>query len=350
MVKKKGVEQRYFVLYQNSLDYFGSEKDFQDKIDPRGHLSIDEIQTIQVDSEGFTLVIKGGKSIALKSSDSKEWRDALQQLMQPSPAKDSSTGDLQADAEKILHTGLLDVERKGKILRCFFVLKPSSFDRYEDASEYKSGLKEARGSIIIEDIERFETKGNGFTLTIHGEKRPVALVTSNEADSQAWTQVFERLLAKRLGDAFVAMAAGSGSETATPTEGGTTPRDEERPVCEGTLFILKRSKEEPRYFVLYEDRFEYYSTREDFQRGGQEPRGQADLEAISDFEVSEKGVMELMLGDKDKRKLELKCQNVADLSRWTDAWKRTLDFEPATEEEGEEENEEETHKKKNTKH
>eukprot|EP00930_Biecheleria_cincta_P069118 TRINITY_DN5689_c0_g1_i1.p1 TRINITY_DN5689_c0_g1~~TRINITY_DN5689_c0_g1_i1.p1 ORF type:complete len:1689 (-),score=296.83 TRINITY_DN5689_c0_g1_i1:115-5181(-) len=327
--KKSGVQERFFVLNEDSLDYFATEQDFLDKADPRGHLSIDEIDKIQVDSEGsdpgFTVVIKGGKTISLKSKDEKNWREALQKLM---------TGTAGADAEKALHSGFLDVERKGKLLKCFFALTPKSFDRYENVSEYESG-KPPKGSMTIEDIERFETKDNGFTLVNQGDKRPVDFIASNETENRAWVKVFEQLVAQRLGDAFVAVAAGSGSETAAPTDGGTTPttpRDEGRPICEGTLLIVKRGKEEPRYFVLYEDRFEYYSTKQDYQTGGQQPRGQADLEAISEFEVSTEGIMELMLGEK---KLELKCESSKDLTRWTDAWKQTLDFESASE--GEEE-------------
>mmetsp|Transcript_15210 Transcript_15210/g.17692 ORF Transcript_15210/g.17692 Transcript_15210/m.17692 type:complete len:125 (+) Transcript_15210:69-443(+) len=69
ILKKKSIQQRFCVLYKDRLDYFTTEESARQKEPPRGHVSLNEVDSVQADDDGFTLKLTSGQSLTLKMSE-----------------------------------------------------------------------------------------------------------------------------------------------------------------------------------------------------------------------------------------------------------------------------------------
>lgn len=347
--KKKGVEARFFVLYEDRLDYYTTEEDWKSEGQPRGRLALEDVLNLEVldDCESFTLALKQGQSLALTpipGSEVKAWvvdlKPLLKSIPPPQEPKQSvvkiksvaserefaATEDPRVSVSTNVFKGFLSTERKGKVTRNFFVLTTKSLDRYEEPADID--LKEPRGRMPMAEVERFEVLQNGFAIVVRGEKRAIELQADDE-DRDKWLSHFERLLKERLGRDFVALGANGNQEAAAHesniAEVADVPKDAPLPEsddikCQGILTILKKKGDEDRYWVLYADHFEYFNQEEDFQTGRQ-PRGRADLRDIDTFEESASGNLVLTLAE---RKFELRASSSKDSQRWAEAWRKAI--------------------------
>jgi len=314
--KKKGLENRFFVLFKDRLDYFATEADEHEE--PRGRLTLSEVDKLEVQGDGFSLILVGGQSLTLKTPPAslQPWLTALKPLLK------AGDGGEKPKA-KALCSGYLAVERKGQVKTPFFVLRQDSLERYEAAADLEKG-QEPR-AMPVSDIEKMTVKDFRLVMQVRDQKKPVELQidSTKEQEFKQWARAFEKLLAKRLGANFVSdvssaegePAGSDGGHASASVSGGTTPRDAPRVLCEGELLVLKKHKEEPRYAVLRTDCFEYYSNKEDYNSGAA-ARARALLDDVTSFEVLD-GIMEVQLGDK---KLSFKTLNAEDLRRWQTAW------------------------------
>mmetsp|Transcript_12319 Transcript_12319/g.23032 ORF Transcript_12319/g.23032 Transcript_12319/m.23032 type:complete len:2958 (-) Transcript_12319:91-8964(-) len=96
-------------------------------------------------------------------------------------------------------------------------------------------------------------------------------------------------------------------------------------ICQGELGILKKGAVESRHFVLFADRFEYYSSVADYRSAESDPRGMIALEDVSDFVKSSNGFL-LYLGQKS---VQLQATKPEEFEMWSRAWDRVFNFTPA---------------------
>jgi len=360
--KKKGPEDRYFVLYKESLEYFTQEDDFKKGLEARGKAVLKEVAKNEVQADGFTLTLKDGVALALKVKDDKErkkWADAIDKLLlevnkadakadtkaadakadpktaakedpkaaakedpkaaaKADPKGDSKKEEAVATAKKPVPfiSGQMNVEHKGKVIRPFFVLTLDSLDRFDDEADYNSG-KASKGSMVWQNVETIETISASFKFSIwlKAAKKATDVWLDNDKEFEQWKPKFEKAIGKKLTE-----AKQSSSGSTTPIDGGSTPRAAATgPVLrQGTLNVIKKGKEEPRHFVIYQDRFEYYTAEEDFKKG-EKPRGVAQQEDFGEYEVTKDGIFSVSLKGQAK-KLEFKTPDSKERPRWEEAW------------------------------
>ncbi|OLQ06913.1 Desumoylating isopeptidase 2 [Symbiodinium microadriaticum] len=305
--KKKGVESRYFVLSKESLDYFSTEAESHESSEPRGRMDLKEVEKLEAQEDGFSLILRGGQSLNLKTpEDSLElWLSSLRPLIKASGGKFKG---------RVLCSGYLSVERKGLVKKPFFVLRENSLERYDTAAHFEKG-QEPR-AMPLTDIERVTVGDRRLTLEVKDQKKPLEFQVDSTKEFLQWQGALEKLLAQRLGDNFVSSAEAGMGHASASVRGETMPREAPKLLCEGELLVLKSDREDPRYCVLRTDCFQYFNSREDYQTGVA-ARARALIEDVTSFEVLEDGTMEVELGAK---KWSFKAHNTEDLHRWQTAW------------------------------
>ncbi|CAJ1403606.1 unnamed protein product [Effrenium voratum] len=328
VLKKKSIQNRFFVLYKDRLDYHTSEEELKPD-QPRGRLSLNEVERLEAQEDGFTLMLLGGQSLTLKMSEGslQQWLSTLRPLLKASAAGEAATA-------KIVHFGYLTVERKGKAISPFFVLRPDSLDRHESQADFEKG-QAPRGQQLLSEIERFVVKDLRFVVEVRNQSKPFELRLDEDKalDFKEWTKAFHKVLFPSLGDNFV-VAAGPPLAPSLPSDAGhtsasasskTTPREAPPLLCEGYLMIQKKDREESRYCVLRSNSFEYFINEKEY-RAGAAARCRALMEDITAFEV-ENDVMVVKLGDKS---LQMRATSEEELSRWRTAWETDPEDAQAT--------------------
>lgn len=307
ILKKTKIQDRFCVLYKDRLDYFTNEESFQSD-PPRGHVSLNEVDSVQAYDDGFTLKLTSGQVLTLKMKEEskQQWLSALQPLLRINKAK---------------HVGTLNAERKGKVTSYLFVLYEDSLDRHDSEDDFRSG-QEPRGSQLLSAVERLTVKDNRFIIEVRDQKKPLELFLDDTKEFKQWTQAFQQVLAKSLGANFV-KGPDSGHASAS-VSGTTTPGVGHAVLCEGELMVKKKNKEEPRYCVLRTDYFQYFLTEADY-RAGAVARCNALMEDITDFQVEDK-TMKVSLGEKS---IEMRATSMEDLKRWERAWNTEEDMPQA---------------------
>ncbi|CAE7806773.1 desi2, partial [Symbiodinium sp. CCMP2456] len=305
--KKKGVESRYFVLSKESLDYFSTEAESHDSSEPRGRMDLKEVEKLEVQEDGFSLILTGGQSLNLKTPEesSELWLSSLRPLIK------ASGGKFKA---KVICSGYLNVERKGLVKKPFFVLRENSLERYDTAADYEKG-QEPR-AMPLTDIERVTVQDRRLTLEVKDQKKPLEFQVDSSTEFLKWQGALEKLLAQRLGENLVSREEAGMGHASASVRGATMPLEAPKSLCEGELLVLKSDREDPRYCVLRTDCFQYFNSKEDYQTGVA-ARARALIEDITSFEVLEDGTMEVELGAK---KWSFKAHNTEDLHRWQTAW------------------------------
>lgn len=328
--KKKGVEPRYFVLYEDRLDYFKTKEDAEaSPNEPRGVLKTMDIQSMEASEGGFILNVLGQQSslVALEEGSREAWIDAIQKVLLSakkkkgaSPRLSNVTFDEKPEVRTIskepydghshdppavgteICSGGLQVDRKGKLVDRFFVLYPDKLTYHESEEDFKA-RKDARGSVLLTEVQRFEELPHGFSVNLRNEKRPFQTSTSSTEELARWLSAWEKLLKKRLGQDFVRL-----------------PTAKSDIVLEGVLSVVKKEKSEARYCVLCRDHFKYFIDESEFQSGGN-PRCRISLDTVKSVEVASGLMLELTLLD---RRIHLKADGQEELSKWQAAWSGAL--------------------------
>jgi len=360
--KKKGLEDRYFVLYEDRLEYFTAEVDFSLGKEPRGCIATCDIENFTVTDHGFTIRV-GGKDQEFVVPEGKEddgddaraWAQALMARVgssgggrltaeatpagTPAPTLGAATvpQDATPGAIASLCQGSLSVERKGKMVQRYFILLEDRLHYYEDAETAHTG-QDPRGCIMLSDILRFEEADGSFRLQSRNEKKFLEFHTASEQDLAMWVSGWSTALAEQLGEAFVLRNGkqqehrGSSASVASalpapvPAADPNAPPDvaaqagAERILLQGRLGLVKDTKLEPRHFILFTNRFEYYSTEEDY-KAGVTPRGQVGLQDVRGFEVASEGSLVLTLTN---REIGLWAATPEVAKSWGEAWAEVL--------------------------
>jgi hypothetical protein len=312
--RRRGVETRFFLLFSERLEYWGSEEETSTRPEPRGRVNIEDIKSIAIHDEG------GGEDhgcillqmdnvsldlICLSSSDPGQWRDALSKVCRP---EIFSKGESPTSAGGVIIEGILSVERKGQDVPRYFVLMNDVLDYYED-EESKEREDDPRGSIMLKDITKFTVVQEklAFFIEAAGEKRPSVLKAPDVNSFNEWMDNWHDLLAEHLGDDYV--------------QGDTA--QQASVVCEGPMGIYKKNILEQRYSVLFEHCFEYYNSESDFQDGSVQPRCRIPLTEFIGYEANQ-NMFHLQLAD---RTMIFKVEP-SDFRKWAAGW-NTVGFVPS---------------------
>jgi hypothetical protein len=95
-------------------------------------------------------------------------------------------------------------------------------------------------------------------------------------------------------------------------------------LCRGGLEVLKGSKANWRYFVIYHNRVEYFADKSAF-RSGILPSCRLLLPDILGLTVADTGIIDLEV---ESRTFQLKCADCHDTERWFAAWSHMLAGHP----------------------
>mmetsp|Transcript_51630 Transcript_51630/g.81988 ORF Transcript_51630/g.81988 Transcript_51630/m.81988 type:complete len:116 (+) Transcript_51630:40-387(+) len=86
VVRKGKVDQRYFVLYKDRLDYYNNVEDSFSNIEPRGRLALNDIEELEVLDNAFKIDLAGNPSRSLElqtqdPADLDKWIQALEPIL-----------------------------------------------------------------------------------------------------------------------------------------------------------------------------------------------------------------------------------------------------------------------------
>lgn len=95
-----------------------------------------------------------------------------------------------------------------------------------------------------------------------------------------------------------------------------------QPLCRSDLWVFLKGREDNRYFVLFEDTFEYWSLQADYERGGQ-PRGRMRNSSVVNLEATRAPGFIIFLESADHR-LEVRCNTEQEQRLWLEQWNRVL--------------------------
>jgi len=268
VVCRKGrSDERFFVLYHDRLDYFSTKDDASKGVEPRGRLALHDVRGIKTDFPGGFALTLESRDLELKvvsAVDLQPWLDALMSL----------TGVDVAPAGKNALVSVLSSQEAAK---------PAEKIKMEPAAPEKNAAPTAP-SKEVQRPTRAKGPGAAAGKTTDG--------TGKLSDKQP----------KSTKAAVNSVCNG---------------------LQEGNLSIFRKGKLDQRYFVLFEDRFEYFGSAAD--RGKGERRGCVVLQDITDFEDVDMGFKLNLGGDlSQNRSLELRTDSEKDLDMWLESWRGVL--------------------------
>lgn len=340
--RKKGIEQRFFVLYSDRFDYFKSEAEIAEISKLRGSLNLADVESVQF-LKGLRDPDFGGITIKLPDVEVElaffekrqfvDWRSAFDKAVPEdrfvadgqtnqasakaaaaSPAASPApAGDAEAETRRVVQEGLLLVARKGAEAHRYFVLFDDCLEYFEDLASKQKG-QEPRGRVMLPDVVRFEAVKNdlSFSISAVDEKRPLVLKADGEQLFNRWLTKWASLLEQPLRDNYVVMDSAPDDAEVLTVE----------LVLDGPIGVVKKGSAEPRHAVLWKDRFEYFNSQADFKNDGA-PRCRIPLDQFQGFEHTDDGFV-ITLED---RTINLASVPGADLSQWSKAW-ASIGFKP----------------------
>jgi len=221
--KKKGVEPRYFVLYEDRLDYFKSEDDRNHEPDPRGCLKIADIQQLEEIEGGFSLNVLGQQStlMALEAGDEEEWIHHIRRLLRQ--AAEQANGSFKKKSKVNFAEELVEITHQ-------YTARPT------DSDGAVSPHGNAHASLPDPPVSP--------PAAPPAAPPPVNTLNSKPSPGQLNMQV----------------------------------------VCSGVLNVERKGKQVAKYFILLADRLLYYETEEDSKAPDSQPRGSVMLSEVLKFE------------------------------------------------------------------
>lgn len=309
--KKKGVESRFFVLYEDRLAYFKAAAAFHAGEEARGELPVSEIHELEVSDNSFRLDL-GDQSltlVALQGEDLSPWITTFQQLLaKRTEASAPSPGDVAKDFGEVFHSGVLQVPRKGSLQQRYFVLTRERFFYYDTQADWLA-RKEPKGGADLTDVTEVEYREDGFTVHLRIDSRPLEFHWDKTEDIQAWTEGWRQAIAGR--------SATIVTHHNVPPLAGIS---EQTTVLEGLVNISKKGRVEQRYCALFSDRFEYHRSQGDYSAGREQPRCLIPVDEIQRIQVTSGGSLRICL---EGQQLEL-LPSSEDLRKWRSAWEEVV--------------------------
>jgi len=191
--KKKGLEQRFFTLYDDHLAYYRSEEEFQNGEEHRGRVGLEDMTAVRVQEDGFALVL-GEQELKVVVNDEeirKAWVKQLQKVIpdkvkeegeesEEEEEEENNEGDEEVEAEE-------EVEPESK--------KPSEATKPHEAkthaveakkkAEEEEAKKPDKGTKKLEEEEKEETRSSnseGATIKVKLVRNGVSEAASLELD------------------------------------------------------------------------------------------------------------------------------------------------------------------------
>eukprot|EP00927_Polykrikos_kofoidii_P056019 TRINITY_DN5019_c0_g1_i2.p1 TRINITY_DN5019_c0_g1~~TRINITY_DN5019_c0_g1_i2.p1 ORF type:complete len:1594 (-),score=222.29 TRINITY_DN5019_c0_g1_i2:236-5017(-) len=355
--RKRGIESRHFMLYEDRMDYFKNEKEAASGADPRGRVNLEDIKSIETmhDTSGMAsgLVIEltdqSLEVIAIEAEDMPPWIEKLNMVLD---VLNTRTQSLEASPE-VICKGVLGVERKGKAIPRYFILMDDGLEYYE-AEEDRLAGKDPRGRVMNVDVVRLEANEvtQGFSVYIAEEKKPLELKALSPEDFKMWSGHWKATIQPNLRDGFIeifapkagapnskpaspsspqgspqgATSSGAGTPAQQGSVAGGSPTDSRLTsspkrlqglLLDGPLGVVKKGRSEMRHVALWNDRFEYFNKEADLTNGN-DPRCRVPHEQIKRLETSEKDLtMTLHLED---RSIVLQAADKQEYNLWLPVW------------------------------
>jgi len=345
VVRKGKVDQRYFVLYKDRLDYYNNVEDSFSNIEPRGRLALNDIEELEVLDNAFKIDLAGNPSRSLElqtqdPADLDKWIQALEPILddgepdnvaEKKEDKKAEPATKEDDEEvEVVLDGPLTVELNGQMIKKHFWLLADKLE-YTNTDAEDEDVQESFQLSTICDLTATAT---GFSLMSSNRRLTFQCA---KKDSDVWMS--------ELQTALKSVSSSSQARPATPTISVTKPPEDQaklsnnqavspkpsndvpstpdpKPLCEGELGILRKGRLDTRYFVLYDQSFEYWSNKTDYD-SGDERRGCVVLADMKRLENTSTGFIVTL--DGENRVLELRCDTEKELDKWLEQWKTVLD-------------------------
>jgi len=222
--KKRGVEQRYFVLYEGGvMPYYMDRQGFIDGIEPRGRVNIEQVDSFKEHNGGFQLEIDGRKvdfvPVPGGDSDMRPWTSAIEREMR---RRGEMGEDDEVDEEAAgnavqqgpLCNGILEVSRKGKSHSRYFVLHADRMEYFSSGDDFAAGA-EPRGKVLtVSHVIGVKEHVGGFTVMLESEGVPQAPLDfrGSEEEVAKWYPVLRKQLKSSLADDYEELALPDPSE------------------------------------------------------------------------------------------------------------------------------------------
>lgn len=343
-VRKGAVESRYFVLRPDSLDYYAN-KDEADKGGPvSGCLLLDDIEELDMTETGFKLGIRGNRFMELQVMEDAQlqtWMDALMPFFENDSEEEEEEEDGAEVEEEVVHDASLILEIHGKRQQKHLWL-------FNDRLEYTETEEDQvpQDSYPLERLTGLKVLDTGFELKTLNR---ALVVHCERKESKEWIshlqQAYQAHMAELHPDdrkkqllVSTASATPSATETTvaspdaaaqisrepkpsiTPAAANDASQATMQPLYQGELGVLRSGNEESRYFVLFQETLQYWSTKADFLRGDK-CRGQVVNSSVTNLEASDRSFTIFL----DTRNLlELRCKTPKVIDTWLDHWSSIL--------------------------
>jgi len=389
LVREGNVDTKWFVLRQDSLDYYASREDSVQGGERGGRLLLDDIEELDVLDNGIRLGLSGERNLELRATseqDLKSWVDALSPFFQDGSENEEEEEEQEQEQEgeeeieeEVLHDSLLVVELKGQRKQKYFWL-------FHDRLEYTNTEDDQvpQESFPLHAITAANITATGFEVmsgkvnlallcekdlgqqwvdelkkawSAHAEARrkkaaqssggkpsrdkgkaAKAVVAPNEAAKATGKLVNATPVPLQPPNASIEAAPPMNSLFGYPQTGsaGSTgptpaaprsvspmsPGQNKRPplLCQGTLGIFQKGREDKRYFALFDDTFEYWSSQADYENAVK-PRGSVRVATVVNLEGTSTG---FTIHFESSNKLDLRCETELDRDMWLKLWSGIL--------------------------
>mmetsp|Transcript_37226 Transcript_37226/g.105073 ORF Transcript_37226/g.105073 Transcript_37226/m.105073 type:complete len:802 (+) Transcript_37226:105-2510(+) len=329
VLRKHGKDtSRYFILYEDTLEYFKSHAESQSAdVQPRGCLLHGDFHTIEVANDGVIFSHQddwGVHLIAAEEGDMRPWCDAFAQILRATHTEgERGTWTRRAEAEgaereppkpAVLCEGWAQVEKKhGALAKRYFELTDECLNYYESDKDLDES-RPPRGVIQFHDVESFRAAGWKFYFYIEELKKPVVLQVDNDSDFEMWVGAFQKVIGHTLGDKFVLEREEAAGDA---------------PMCQGAFKLEVDGKTETKLVRLFEDRLEYAAWSEQADREAVVEKS-IPTGSIKDIEIADDGlVLEVEgLGSMALRAAQqAPGGKAADLDEWVAAFSRVCKSE-----------------------
>jgi len=365
VVRQGQVDYRYFVLRKDCLVYYSSLEEAENGSEKGGRLNMDDIEELDILEQGFRIGLSGnGATLELQVKNQSElqpWVEALTQFFEAGDGGGEEGGGDGEDEieEEVLHDSQLILEANNTRVQKHFWL---FHDRLEYTDTEESPV--AEGSYELHTITGITVTAAGFDVrTTSGD---IGL-TCAKKDAQMWVKELQAAFGQNAknrsakgtkagssapkaaekvsapapaasssngnrqpspaqpSQASRAAPLGSTASTVAPSTPMSTPSpDGKEALCKGELGVVQKDREDKRYFVLYDETFEYWTEQADYERGIQ-ARGCVNNTSVVDLENTSGG---FIVNLENNGRLELRCKTSAELNLWRDQWREILRSRP----------------------
>jgi len=337
IVRQGRVELRYFVLRSDRLDYYDSAEEAAQGGEPRSRMILEDIDELEVLDSGFW-IRSMDKSLELQvenMQDLQAWINLLEPILDVGGDGDGDNDDDDDDdeeddedndvvEEEVILDGPLLVSIKGKLQKKHFWLLGGRLEFTSSEEE-----DEVQGMFPLSTISAASASAGGFTIVaVPPQSWRKLAFQCEETEAARWVTEIQIAIQRAVeGNSALNSVSAMHQLQLPPAVGsmeGKSTQEELRAnwngkeiLCKSILGVLRKGETTARYFVLFRESFEYWSTEEEHHRGD-DRRGYVALRDITMVEDSSNGFTVHLVGE--NQNLELRCSNQRELDMWLENW------------------------------